>query len=57
MASIAPELTASKVKENYSIDNSHIDRLETNIKILQRTESILVEEISELKGLIIILSR
>ena len=57
MASMAPEQTASKAKEEDSDDDSRIDRLETDIKVLQRTDSILVGEISELKELIAVLSR
>ena len=57
MASIAPEQTASKAKEEDSNDDSRVDRLETNIKVLQRTDSILIREISELKELITMLSR
>ena len=57
MVSMAPEQTASKAKEEDSDDNSRIDRLESDIKILQRTDSILLGEINELKELIIILSR
>ena len=57
MASIAPEQTASKAKNKDSNDNSRIDRLETNIKILQYSDSILLREINELKKLIIMLSR
>ena len=57
MASMAPEQTASKAKEEDSDDDSRIDRLETDIKILQRTDNILLREISELKKLITMLSR
>ena len=57
MASMAPEQTAFKAKEEDSDDNSRIDRLETDIKILQRTNNILVGEINELKKLITMLSR
>ena len=54
---MAPEQTASKAKEEDSDDDSRIDRLETNIKVLQRTNSILIGEINELKKLITMLSR
>ena len=54
---MAPEQTASKAKEEDSDNDSRIDRLETNIKVLQRTDNILVKEMSELKELITILSR
>ena len=57
MASMAPEQTASKAKEEDSDDDSRVDRLETDIKVLQRTDSILIREISELKELITVLSR
>ena len=57
IASIAPEQTASKAKEEDSDDDSRVDRLETNIKVLQRTDSILIREINELKKLITMLSR
>ena len=57
MASIAPEQTASKAKKEDSNDDSRVDRLETNIKVLQRTNNILIGEINELKKLITILSR
>ena len=57
MASMVPEQTASKAKEEDSDDDSRIDRLETDIKVLQRTDSILLGEISELKELITVLSR
>ena len=55
MASMAPEQTASKAKEEDSDDDSRIDYLETNIKILQCTNSILIREINELKELITML--
>ena len=55
MASMAPEQTASKAKKEDSDNNSRVDRLETNIKILQRTDNILIREINELKKLITIL--
>ena len=54
---MAPEQTASKAKKEDSDDDSRIDRLETNIKVLQCTNSILIREINELKELIIMLSR
>ena len=57
MASMAPEQTASKAKEKDSNDDSRVDRLETDIKVLQRTDNILIREISELKKLITMLSR
>ena len=57
MAFMAPEQTASKAKEKDYDDNSRIDRLETNIKILQYTNNILLREINELKKLITILSK
>ena len=34
MASMAPEQTAFKAKEEDSDDDSRVDRLETNIKVL-----------------------
>ena len=55
MAFMAPEQTASKAKEEDSDDDSRIDLLETDIKVLQRTNNILLREINELKKLIIIL--
>ena len=57
IASIAPEQTASKAKEEDSDDDSRIDRLETDIKILQRIDNILIGEINELKELITVLFR
>ena len=57
IASMAPEQTASKAKKMDSDNNSRIDRLETDIKILHRTNSILLREINELKEFITILSR
>ena len=57
MASMAPEQTASKAKEEDSDDDSRVDRLETDIKVLQRTDSILIREINELKKFIIMLFR
>ena len=57
MASMAPEQTASKAKEEDSDDDSRVDCLETDIKVLQCTDSILIGEISELKELITVLSR
>ena len=56
MASMAPEQTASKAKEEDSDDDSRIDRLETNIKVLQCTDSILLGEISELKEFITVMN-
>ena len=55
MASIAPEQTTSKAKEKDFNDNSRVNRLETNIKVLQRTNNILIREINKLKKLITIL--
>ena len=57
MASMVPEQTASKAKDEDSDDDSRIDRLETDIKILQCIDSILLGEIRELKELITMLSR
>ena len=57
MAFMAPEQTASKAKEEDSDDDSRVDRLETDIKVLQCTDSILIGEINELKEFIIVLSR
>ena len=57
MASIAPEQTASKAKKEDSDDNSRVDRLKTDIKVLQRTNNILIREINELKKLITVLSK
>ena len=57
IASMAPEQTASKAKDEDSDDDSCIDCLETDIKILQCTDSILLGEISELKEFIIVLFR
>ena len=57
MASMAPEQTASKAKKEDSDNNSRVDRLKTDIKVLQRTNSILLREINELKELITMLSR
>ena len=57
MASMAPEQTASKAKEEDSDDDSRVDRLETDIKVLQCTNGILIGEINELKKLITVLSR
>ena len=54
---MAPEQTASKAKEEDSDDDSRVDRLKTDIKVLQRTNNILIREISELKKLITVLSR
>ena len=57
MAFIAPEQTASKAKEEDFDDDSRVDRLETDIKVLQCIDSILIGEISELKEFIIVLFR
>ena len=57
MASMAPEQTAFKAKKEDSDDNSRVDCLETNIKVLQSTDNILIGEISELKKFITVLSR
>ena len=57
IASITPEQTAFKAKKKDSDDDSCVDRLETNIKVLQRTNNILIREINELKEFITILSR
>ena len=57
MASMAPEQTASKAKEEDFDDNSRVDRLKTDIKVLQRINSILIREISKLKEFITVLSR
>ena len=57
MASMAPEQTASKAKEEDSDDDSRVDHLETDIKVLQCIDSILIGEISELKEFITVLSR
>ena len=57
MASMAPEQTVFKAKEEDSDDDSRVDRLETNIKVLQRTDNILIREINELKELITMLSK
>ena len=57
IASMALEQTAFKAKKKDFDDDSRIDRLETDIKILQRINSILIREINELKKLIIILFR
>ena len=57
MASMAPEQTASKAKKEDSNDNSRVDRLKTDIKVLQRTNNILIREINELKKLITVLSK
>ena len=54
---MAPEQSASKAKEEDSNDDSRIDRLETDIKILQRTDIILIREINELKEFISVLTR
>ena len=57
MASIAPEQTAFRAKKEDSDDDSRIDRLKTDIKILQQVNSILIREISALKELITMLTR
>ena len=57
MAFMAPEQTAFKAKEEDSDNNSRIDCLETDIKVLQCINSILIGEISELKELITVLFR
>ena len=57
IASMAPEQTASKAKEEDFNDNSRVDCLKTDIKVLQCINSISIREINELKKLIIILSR
>ena len=57
MAFMAPEQTAFKAKNEDFDDDSCIDRLETDIKILQRINSILLREINELKKFIIMLFR
>ena len=54
---MAPEQTASKAKEEDSNNDSRVDRLETNIKVLQCTDNILIGEISELKKFITVLFR
>ena len=46
MASMAPEQTASKAKEEDSDDDSCVDRLETDIKVLQCTNSILIGKLT-----------
>ena len=48
---------ASKAKEEDSDNDSRVDRLEINIKVLQCINSILIGEINELKKLIIVLFR
>ena len=57
MAFIAPEQTAFKAKEEDFDDDSRVDCLKTNIKVLQRTDSILIREINELKKFITVLSK
>ena len=57
MASIAPEQTASKAKKKDFDDDSRIDRLETDIKVLQYINNILVKEINKLKKFITVLSK
>ena len=49
---------AFKVKEEEdSDDDFRVDCLKTDIKVLQRTDSILIREINELKEFIIVLFR
>ena len=48
---------ASKAKEEDFDDDSCVVRLETDIKVLQCTDSILIREINELKEFITVLSR
>ena len=48
---------AFKAKEEDSDNNSRIDCLETDIKVLQCINSILLREISELKKFITVLFR
>ena len=55
MAFMALKQTASKAKKKDTNDNSYIDRLKTNIKILKRTDNTLIKEINKLKKLITIL--
>ena len=57
MASMAPEQTAFKAKKEDFDDDSRVDCLKTDIKVLQCTNSILIREINELKELITVLSR
>ena len=57
IASMAPEQTVFKAKEEDFDNNSRVDRLKTNIKVLQRTDNILIREINELKELITMLFR
>ena len=57
MASMALEQTASKAKKEDSNDNSRVNRLKTDIKVLQYTDNILIREINELKKLITMLFR
>ena len=57
IASMAPEQTAFKAKDKDFNNNFRIDRLETDIKILQRLNNILLGEINELKKFIIMLSK
>ena len=57
MAFMAPEQTAFKAKEEDFDDNSCVDCLETDIKVLQCTDNILIGEISELKEFITMLFR
>ena len=46
MASITLKQTVFKAKEEDSNDNSYIDRLKTNIKVLQRTNNILLGKLT-----------
>ena len=48
---------AFKAKEKDFNNNSRVDCLKTNIKVLQRTNNILIKEINELKKFITILSK
>ena len=57
MAFMAPEQTAFKAKKEDSDNDSRVDCLETNIKVLQCTNNILIGEINELKELITMLFR
>ena len=57
MASMAPEQTASKAKKEDFNNNSYINYLKTDIKILQCTDNILLREINKLKEFITLLFR
>ena len=57
MASMAPEQTVSKAKEEDFDNDSCIDCLKIDIKVLQCTDNILLREINELKKFIIMLFR